>query len=353
MSEREQRGLRGPVKSCTEERTYPGGVGGDGREYPEFQSENTTEYDIDGRVLSTRSRNSDGTYFVTRYSHDDSGRLLNVAHGTEGQALEQMTYSYDQQGRLQKISDASRPDNPVIFRYDQQGRRTEILTSRAADYRPGIAEGGSPFEIAQRAPNLPGGGSATTVYDEHDRPTEVQVRDTEGELVSRAVRVYDAQGHIVEERRILENLAPMIPADVRAQMLEQSGLSAEQLRQELTAQLTKLMAGPFGVYSVSYSYDAHGRLSHTTRRIFNHLVEIEATYNEYGDVESEITRRAQLLQQADPTAPAPTPNSYSELRYSYHYDQHENWIEKLSSYRSSPDGTFQSQPVIKRTLTYY
>jgi hypothetical protein len=352
MPERDQRGLRGPVKSCTEENTYPGGVDGNGKEYPGFHSEYTTEYDIDGRVLSTRSRNSDGTYFVTRYSYDDFGRPLKVVYGAEGQAQEQTTYSYDQQGRLRSISDASRPDNPAIFRYDERGRKTATLTSCAADYRPGIAEAGSPFEIAQRAPNLPGGGSATTIYDDHDRPTEVQVRDMEDQLVSRAVRSYDAQGHIIEEKQILENLGPLLPADFQARMLEASGLSAEQLRQELTAQLSKLMGGQSGMHSVSYGYDAHGRLHHTTRRIFDRMDEIETTYNEHGDVESEITRSAQLPQQADPTA-ARSPNRYTEVRYSYHYDQHGNWIEKLSSYRSGLDSAFQSQPVIKRTLTYY
>lgn len=353
ISERQKRGLRGPVKSCTQENTYRGAIDAEGKEYPEVHSEYTTEYDVDGHVLSTRSRSSDGAYFVVHYKYDDSGRLLNLGQGTEGQALIQTSYSYDQQGRLQNISDASRPDNPIIFRYDKEGRKTKIETSRAADYRPGVAEGGSPFEIADRAPNLVGGGTATTIYDEQDRPTEVQVRDAEGELVTRAVRTYDAHGHILEEKQMLENFVAMVPANLRAQMLEQSGLSPDQLRQELAAQLTKLMAGQSTMHSVSYSYDAQGRVIRTTRRIFNRVDEIETTYNEHGDVESEITRSGQLPQEAGSTAIALRPDSYSEVRYSYQYDPHENWIEKTSSYRSSPGGTVQSQPVIKRRLNYY
>jgi len=58
-------------------------------------------------------------------------------------------------------------------------------------------------------------------------------------------------------------------------------------------------------------------------------------------------------EETDPTTPAPWLPSYSEVRYSYQYDQHENWIEKAVSYRSSPDATFQSSTVIKRTVTYY
>ena len=45
MSDREQRGLRGPVKSCTEESTHPGMADADGKTYPEVHSEYTTEYD--------------------------------------------------------------------------------------------------------------------------------------------------------------------------------------------------------------------------------------------------------------------------------------------------------------------
>jgi hypothetical protein len=88
--------------------------------------------------------------------------------------------------------------------YDAQGRKTKVESSRAADYRPNVAMGGSPFEALDMAPNLPGGGSATTIYDEHDRATRVEVRDAEGTIVNRAERTYDAQGRIIEEKQILD-----------------------------------------------------------------------------------------------------------------------------------------------------
>ncbi len=353
MSDREQRGLRGPVKSCTEESTHPGMADADGKTYPEVHSEYTTEYDTDGRMRITRSRNSDGSQWVTRYGYDASGRLLKTASGAEGTSLTETTYSYDQQGRFQNISDGNKPDSPVTFRYDERGRKNKIAISRPADYRSDVADAGSPFEVVDRAPNLPGGGSATTIYDEYDRATEVQVRDANGELVNRALRTYEAQGRVIEEKQILDNPETIIPSKARAKILEQSDLPADQLRQELRTQITKLMAGQSGPYSVSYIYDTHDRINHTSRRIFNRAEEIETTYNEHGDTESEITRSARLGEETDPTTPAPWLPSYSEVRYSYQYDQHENWIEKAVSYRSSPDATFQSSTVIKRTVTYY
>jgi hypothetical protein len=290
---------------------------------------------------------------VTRYDYDPSGRLLKTASGVEGQAITETNYSYDQEGRLRNIRDDHRPDSPVTFRYNDQGRKTKIEISGPADYRPNVAVAGSPFEAVDRAPNLPGGGSATTIYDEHDRATQVQVRDASGELMNRAERTYDAQGHVLEEKQILDNPETMIPAETRAQMLEQSGLSADQLQQEFRTHLTKLMAGQSGPYSVFYGYDTHGRVNHTNRRIFNEEQEIETTYNEHGDAASEITRSTRLVEQTDPSTPAAGLPPYSEVRYSYKYDQRDNWIEKSSSYRSSPDAAFQSSTVIKRTLTYY
>ena len=112
------------------------------------------------------------------------------------------------------------------------------------------------------------------------------------------------------------------------------------------------MSGQPGPYSVRYRYDSGGRLIHTGRRIFNHEDEIDTTYNEHGDTESEITRSTPSDAENEPTAPT-SPSSYSEARYSYPYDQHGNWTEKTVSYRSGSDAAFQSSTVIKRSLTYY
>jgi len=248
ISDREQRNLRGPLKSCTEEQTLAGWTDAEGKINPEVHLESTSEYDMAGHLMNMRSRNSDGSEWVTHYAYDSSGRLLRTTSGVEGQASRETNYSYDEQGRLQKISGGGRTEeeDPIVFRYDDHGRKSKIEVSRPADYRPGVAEGGSPFEATDRAPNLPGGGSATTTYDEHHRATEVQVRDAGGELVKRAIRTYDEEGHIFEEKQILDNPETMFPAEVFARIAEQSGTSPDQLRQELRAKLTELMAGQSG-----------------------------------------------------------------------------------------------------------
>jgi hypothetical protein len=98
------------------------------------------------------------------------------------------------------------------------------------------------------------------------------------------------------------------------------------------------------VSSVGYSYDAQGRITQTLRRIFNREDKIETSYNEQGDVASEITRSTQSDSQND---------TYSEARYSYQYDGHGNWTEKIVSYSSTPGGSAEGSDKSRRTLTYF
>jgi YD repeat-containing protein len=352
MSDREKAGLRGPVRTCVEEINYPGVTTPDGRQIPERKSWYTTEYDVDGRVMMIRSQGSDGSESTMRYTYDASGHLLKTAVGKEGDPSQDTNYSYDGHGRQLNIAGSSTPGNPITFQYDARGRQTKLQVSRPEDYRPNSAFAGSPFEVADMAPNSPGGGSATTIYDEDNRPTEVQVRDAQGQLVSRAVRIYDAEGRVVEEKQILDSPETMIPADLFNKILEESGASHEQLREQLRGHLTKLMGGQGGPSSIAYSYDAQGRVQETRRQIFNQEFRIETTYNEQGDKASEITRSTQIgSEEGSATGPGLPP--YSEVEYSYQYDGYGNWTEEKVSYRSSQDGAFESSNGRRRTLTYY
>jgi len=346
-------GLRGPVKSCREETTLAGVPG----VRDEIRFGSTTEYDREGRVSSTRALQSDGSPWITQYEYSPSGQLLKVVSGTEGKEKSVTSYVYDGQGRIQRIvpdkqSEGPISFQPISFQDDEHGRRTSTVSSSAADYRPNMATGGGPFEGLTFAPNLPGGGTSTTIYDEHDRPIAVEVRDAKGELVMHATRTYDSQGRVIDEKQSHDNLAAMFSPEAHEKALQEAGISSEQFATLLQAELPKLMGGQSEAYTVSYSYDAHGRVSHTSRRIFNQQEEIDTTYNDQGDVESEITRSTQTpAADGSPSIPAQPP--YSEVRYSYQYDDHGNWTEKTTSYRSSADEDFQSPSTVKRALTYY
>jgi hypothetical protein len=328
-SDRERSGLRGAVKICVEEMTYP-----------EWTSRYQTEYDPQGHILARRRPNPDGSVWAMNYTYNSAGEPLTTASGTEGKPSIVTSYAYDERGRPLSISDSNAPDNPVTFHYDDRGRKTKVQVSRAEDYRANVGISGSPFTVADRRPNMPGGGTAFTTYDEYDRPIEVEVRDGQGEKVSRTVRTYDEQGHVIEEKQILDDPLNLLPAETRARVLSQPGVSAGDLRE----QLTKLMSGHEGVSSSSYSYDAQGRITQTIRRIFNREDTIDTSYNQQGDVASEITRSTQSDSQND---------TYSEARYSYQYDEHGNWTGKIVSYSSTPGGSPERSDKSRRTLTYF
>jgi hypothetical protein len=109
------------------------------------------------------------------------------------------------------------------------------------------------------------------------------------------------------------------------------------------------MGGHEGVSSEAYSYDVEGRETETRRCIFNRDETIETSYNEQGDIASEITRSLPGSDEQGQT----WAGQNSEARYSYQYDEHGNWTEKVTSYAADPGSTFQTSDTIRRTLTYF
>jgi hypothetical protein len=210
-----------------------------------------------------------------------------------------------------------------------------------------VADARSPFDAADSPPNLPGGGSATTVHDERDRPIEVHVRDASGQVISRAVRSYDEEGRVSEEHLIWERPESMFPPEARTEFLK-TGIPIEEFRR----QLMEVMGGEPGPSSIAYGYDARGRVTQTRRRIFNEEHVIETSYNDRGDKAVEITRCAQIGS-GNGQGQRPGLPSYSEVRYQYEYDDRGNWTEEMVSYRSSPEAAFTSSNGRRRYLTYY
>jgi YD repeat-containing protein len=343
-SDRVRSGLRGPVKICVEETTYPAVTISNGTQIPERTMRSETEYDQEGRLVSTRNGNSDGSVWAVRNTYA-SGKLMKTTSGKEGEPPAVTSYAYDRQGRLTSITDSSAPDNPTTFQYDERGRKTKTQKSRAEDYRTNVAFAGSPMLVADTRPNLPGGGTATTTYDENDRPVEVLIRDAQGAEVSRTVSVYDEQGQVTEEKQVLNDPLNLIPADARAKILADSGASAADLRE----QLKKFMGGHEGANSEAYSYDEQGRVKETRRRIFNQDETVETTYNEQGDVAVEITQSPAGRDDQEPNLPAQN----SEAHFKYQYDDHGNWTEKITLNSSSPGAPFEATGTVRRTLTYF
>lgn len=357
MSDREKAGLRGPVAICVQEVD-----GGDGR-----KSSTTTEYSLDGKLLATRISQPDGSEWVTTNTYDTNGRLVNTVSGKLGEPGTEMRYDYDETGRLLTITNSTEPGNRTNFHYDEQGRKTttQSFDPETLKRAQNSMYAGSPWEAAVGAGiGVPFGGNIATIYNGNGQPTEAQIRSSEGRIVSRVVRSYDAHGRIIEEKHIQENPAWLFADRFSAE--ERAQLNDKQL--EAMNKATKLMLSGRSGTGISYIYDGQGRITkiHDRNSAFDHLTTI--TYNEHGDKGEERTTIAgnttvpvgvpfsldengNLIPSNPAAKPTELPDWLSgEIRYVYQYDSYGNWTQQTVNHSSSPD---KPSHVCHRKLTYY
>jgi len=351
VSDREQAGLRGPVKTCVAESIYPAG------EAHKASFTTPTDYTSDGRILRTREgRPSDQEWISTR-TYDAQGRLLKQTSGNPGGPASEQTYSYDQAGRLAGIEYGDKKSVRVRFQYDDQGRKTKVENFDPIPQRPNVAYGGYPWEGTDlRFGPLPGGGTLTTLYNEQDVAVEGQLRNSEGLLVNRIVRTIDVNGRPTSEKVIVEAPELLIPPEFPAEHNEAQKKA-----------LGAFIAGNMYSGEISYSYDTQGRLTEKRKRggIFGEEVTTIA-YNERGDKVEERTTTVMnpeagreyslnedgtMIPVGKPQ-PVPPPTQH-ETRYTYQYDSYGNWIEQTVSSRYNPNDPFGPSFTYRRVLTYY
>ena len=380
-SDRERAELRGSVRTCVEERTFDLG-----------KLVTTTEFDLDGRILSRRHVNADGSESLNTHSYDPEGRLLRSSWGKPGSAPASETinfydgkgrllsvinrghvfdqaktgseelgaatetiesYSYDESGRLNEIRATGEAESHTKYEYDGRGGKTMVRTF--APKKPQdklVAIAGSPFDTAQAGYGVPDGGNVTTIYNQRDVPTEVRVHDAQGHLLTRSLRSYDAHGQVSEDKQVVESpefmLRSILPAEV------QDHLTPEMLEEGMT-----LFGGRSGFYGTSYTYDAQNRVTHLSRRMGPMREETNTTYNEHGDKGEERTVRTGIHGRVAAESGSPEeglaaePKDESEVHYSYQYDSQGNWTEEIVSYRSRPDEAFKDSSTTHHQLTYY
>ena len=364
-TDREQAGLRGSVKTCVEESTYPTG-----------KSLKTTEYDLDGRLLTTRISTADGSEWVTTKTYDADGRLVKTASGKSGKPGNAILYQYDEAGRLREIRDADGKGNRTSYRYEQQGRKTEIKTFGPEVFkrnREGMVVAGSQWDAAQTwGIGAVEGGSVTTVVDERDLPIELQILDSEGRMVKRFIRTYDSNGRIKEENQIEDNPALSIKDNPAL-----SGVLSELNDKQLET-WKSLFRGKNGT-GKSFVYDSQGRVTEERDRNWG-LDKLTTTkYNEQGDISEQretatsnlafplgggafsIDEDGTIIPDRREGVSEPSPDFLERTRrtiieYSYEYDQSDNWTQRTIVFREVVDDSSESgesSTVHRRTLTYF
>ena len=346
-SDRERSGLRGSVKAYTEETAYPGGI-----------LTTTAEYDSDGKLLTWRTRNPDGSEWLSTSTYDANGRLIKVVSGKVGQRSTQALYAYDDQGRPVSLTNSESGDR-TDYSYDEQGHKTDVQhfdpKTLQRLQKGEVGFDGSTWYASLAGFGVPTGGSVLTVYDENDRPVEERIRDANHHIVSRVVRTYNAAGLAIEERPVSENPNSVLDKLTPDQRSELNDAQAQTM--------AVLMRGQAGMVT-SYTYDAQGRT--TSKRETGGIMQSTTTtaYNDHGDVAEERTIMIStmatgvlyslaengILTPSKPTSPASNVALDSDVHYTYQYDDYGNWTEQTATDSAHPDAS----PAIRhRTFTYY
>jgi hypothetical protein len=325
LSDREQAGLRGQVKTCSDffgERADP---------------ICNTEYGTDGRLLGWRflsSHSSGGSrvehvYSYERvYSYDEMGRLIGIT-GRSGETYE----VYDEKGKKALVPTVPpRADVTDDYRYDEKGKKTRVRTVPPRPDQLGftVIFDSKMLEVTEEGRSLSGGGTVTTRYNGDDQPIESLVHDANEELLTQIFHNY-TNGRLISETLVIvrENF------EATRQMRER--FSDEQQRANIAknraflGQLQGLRMGR------SYAYDDDDRVIRRLTQMGNFKQDDSMTYNEQGDEAWTVMIRNGV------------DDERSEFRYLYQYDSHGNWTERTTINTDRP-GDPSTQ---RRALAYY
>jgi hypothetical protein len=366
MSDREQAGFRGPVKICVEDSTFS----------DQRVMRTTTEYRPDGKLLETRSDHGNGFTLMFTHEYDSYGRLIKIKPANSDYPNSEIVYVYDDAGRNLSITNTANGDR-TDFEYDG-GRKVGIqrFDPKTLERSRSCAYAVSAWDATTSGAGVPDGGTIATIYDDDDRPIEMQTRDAGGRIMSRILRTYNAAGLVIEEKPIVENAArrflDRIPKQTLVAMAGDEGDGGQDQPTEmqigvLNKELTVLLSGreEAGTW---HTYDAQSRIKSVREVNFAFDKTTEIIYNERGDTAEwrrTVSRNSVLpigvgfsveddgtLTPSKPDAEPPESpfDSIDVFRYSYQYDDHGNWTE-LTSYCDKNSDV--PSAVCRRKLTYY
>jgi hypothetical protein len=311
-TDRENAGLRGPVSVNIEENVL-----GDGSKYV-----TTTKYSPDGKLLAPKtpftSVPEPGGHVEVRYEH----------------GVKTTIQTFDSKTQMQLSST--------------------------------YGENFSPWDSAALGGGVPKGGNVTTLYDENNQATELQIRGADEAVICRMMRTYNANGRVTEEKTIVENPAASILD--KLPQVNRDEITPEQLK--INVAVSSFMMRGKSQVGVFYTFDEQNRLVKIVER--SPLVEKTTTIanNEQGDkaqervtlADNEALPSGALLRidetgtpvpidpDAKPNLPATVPKEYS-IRYVYQYDSFGNWVQRIRIV--SMDSQPEESSVRNRKLSYY
>ena len=324
-TDRQRWSLRGPVRTCTVHRTW-GGCGGGACGTDTRHDTACVEFRPDGALTLHRHENHDGSAWQMTREYDAEGRLVAQRSGDDSPA-DGTFYEYDAEGRLARVI-ARRAGNPErvaeTYEYGADGtmKKTEHVECPASGCAGWTTEGSGTGYMAD--------GAATIVvqYNQRGQPVETTFTDSEGRPLTRVTMSYDEDGRLVEEGHTVIDI--VLPEAIRAQA---TAADLEQFR--------AMLGGGRLQSRQMHRYDAQGRRIETRSAMFGDLGDDRRTfaYNERGDQIEEVSDSSEQRGSIDHNGQViPDPDSVtksrSEARFTYRYDSHGNWVEKVVESRT-------------------
>jgi len=226
-----------------------------------------------------------------------------------------------------------KPSEPYRVEFDRDGMQLGVNRERGP-----LTFDSSGRKMSVSPNNNRDGGTVTIYYDDHDRPVESEVRDSQGTLVRSEVQMYDQLGRITEEQEKVHHL----PENVLSQIISQIN---SQINDEQAKELREYLDNFKHLETTQYFYDVQStRVVRYVKRNPDQEVVEATTYNDHGDPELTLTTMTALTDQG---------KSYNgDVRYTYQYDSMGNWTERIVEGHSFPDGVLVHKSKSLRTIEY-
>jgi len=255
------------------------------------------------------------------------------------------TVVYDAAGQLEG---RVRDDGVISTTVDARGLRTTVSRGSPRIARqPGMEVG------IGMDPNML--ADILSRYDAAGRPIEITYRDAQQRSLHRIELTYDTNGRLFREKTFIGDVVSGFRSNQAIAAGKVGPLTAEELA-ELRAGIKAMI--PTGVFTTrEYEYDQRGRVVQL-RSTMAGLSETLQTYSydDHDNIVEEHREEASRDADLDPSGRRITMNETSSEGWSRHvyvYDEHGNWIERVSFQRESAGGDFRRVSIERRTITYY
>jgi len=234
----QKEGLTGPVQTVLIETAQFSNESGQWIEGPRELSARIT-YDVRGNKTAVIGNDATGK---TTYTYDAQGnRTGEVYYGSDGTLYETLGYIYDDKGKLNEITSYGSDGQPlgrhVAYTYDDKGNQTGAVWSHSG---------------------------ASYTYDSDGHLIEETVHSS-GQIRSRLVHVYDAQGHRVSTTSYASHdpglgIEKVVTTyDARGNTLEQTTYYTQR------ADEPERPVPPPAKRVYTYEWDAHGNWTKQTQ----------------------------------------------------------------------------------------